>query len=66
MTTGSGLIVAVTVNGCPIHPLELTGITVYTTSIGAAVSFVQASLAISLAVKPFPIIGLPADAVKPF
>ena len=58
--------VTVTVMGSPGQPDMLTGTTVYTTSTGLAVVFVHASFAITLAGRPEPEDGSPAEAVNPF
>ena len=59
--------VTVTVKASPLQPVVVaTGTTVYTTSTAAAVVFVHASFAISESAKPVPVIGVPAEAVKPF
>ena len=62
---GSGFTVTVTVKGVPAHPSALLGVTVYTTSLGVKVAFVQASSKIELAVSPLPVPGEPANAVNP-
>ena len=60
------MIVIVNVNASPIQAdVVATGEMVYTTSTGAEVIFVQASLATTFCAKPLPVTGVPADAVKP-
>ena len=65
-TTGSGLIVRVTVKGFPWQLFALTGTTVYTTFTGSGVMFVQASSAITFTAKFVPVAGFPAEGVNPF
>ena len=63
---GSGLTVIVIVRGSPWQPAALTGTTVYTTSTGELVVFVQASSAMEEDGRPEPEDGSPAEAVSPF
>ncbi len=65
-TTGSGFTVTVTVNGCPEQPLLPFGTIVYVTLTAIGVVLIQESSAISLAVKLFPVTGVPVKAVNPF
>ena len=51
--------------GLPSQSSALTGTTVYTTLTFAEVVLIQASSAITLAARPVPVAGAPAEAVSP-
>ena len=65
LITGSAWMVKVIVSALPLHPEELTGVTLYITVNEPPVVLVNTSLTIALDGFPAPVVALPPEAVRP-